>query len=169
MSAMMNSQDVFAVDHLYKEHRSTVERYLWSRCSDRATVDDVVAETFLSASLAITAGKQISAGWLITVAKRRLIDNWRLTARSPSWKFSTCDPIVESQERLIDEEQEIVLALGRLPDHYAAALRARYLHDRPVAEVADLLGVGYKAAESLLARARNAFRASLGESDNPHN
>lgn len=48
--------------------------------------------------------------------------------------------------------------LDHLPPHYAAALEWKYVDEIPVQEIAVRLGVGTKAAESLLARARRAFR-----------
>jgi RNA polymerase sigma-70 factor (ECF subfamily) len=49
-------------------------------------------------------------------------------------------------------------ALDLLPPHYARALEWKYLDELPVLEIADRLGVGPKAAESILTRARGAFR-----------
>ena len=49
-------------------------------------------------------------------------------------------------------------ALDELPPRYARALEWMYLERVPVAEVADRLEIGYKAAESLLTRARAGFR-----------
>jgi RNA polymerase sigma factor (sigma-70 family) len=51
------------------------------------------------------------------------------------------------------------MALDGLPDRYARALEWKYLDRLAVEEIATRLGVGAKAAESLLARARQAFRA----------
>lgn len=49
-------------------------------------------------------------------------------------------------------------ALDLLPPHYAQALEWKYLDELPVVEIANRLGLGQKAAESLLTRARGAFR-----------
>lgn len=48
--------------------------------------------------------------------------------------------------------------LDHVPASYARALEWRYLEGLSVDEIAGRLGVGYKAAESLLSRARGAFR-----------
>jgi DNA-directed RNA polymerase specialized sigma24 family protein len=50
-------------------------------------------------------------------------------------------------------------ALDLLPPHYARALEWKYVDRLPVAEIAARLRLGAKAAESLLTRARRAFRA----------
>ena len=49
-------------------------------------------------------------------------------------------------------------ALDHLPDRYSDVLEWKYMQELSVAEIAERLGVGYKAAESLLTRAREAFR-----------
>ena len=52
----------------------------------------------------------------------------------------------------------VQVTLDHLPRRYGDALEWKYLDGLPVEEIASRLGVGYKAAESLLARARQAFR-----------
>ena len=48
--------------------------------------------------------------------------------------------------------------LDHLPPRYADALEWKYVDELPVREIAVRLGLGPKAAESLLTRARRAFR-----------
>lgn len=48
--------------------------------------------------------------------------------------------------------------LDRLPPRYAAALEWKYIDSLPVGEIAGRLGISPKAAESILTRAREAFR-----------
>ena len=52
----------------------------------------------------------------------------------------------------------VQVALDRLPAHYGNALEWKYLENLPVKEIASRLEMGPKAAESLLTRAREAFR-----------
>lgn len=52
-------------------------------------------------------------------------------------------------------------ALDHLPDPYGDVLEWKYLEELPVDQIAARLGLGYKAAESLLTRARAAFRDSF--------
>jgi RNA polymerase sigma-70 factor (ECF subfamily) len=64
------------------------------------------------------------------------------------------------EERLLRvEEAELVhVALDRLPPSYARAVQWRYLEGLAVPEIARRLASSYKATESLLSRARKAFR-----------
>jgi len=54
--------------------------------------------------------------------------------------------------------QLVRVALDRLPPHYGDALEWKYIEDVSVNEIASRLKMGSKAAESLLTRAREAFR-----------
>jgi len=51
--------------------------------------------------------------------------------------------------------------LDRLPNRYGEALEWKYVEGRSVEEIGDRLGIGQTAAQSLLARARAAFRDGL--------
>ena len=51
--------------------------------------------------------------------------------------------------------------LDRLPSRYGDVLEWKYVEGRSVEEIGELLGVGHTAAQSLLARARTAFREAL--------
>jgi RNA polymerase sigma-70 factor, ECF subfamily len=57
-----------------------------------------------------------------------------------------------------EETRLVHAALDLLPPHYARALEWKYLDRLPVQEIAGRLRLGVKAAESLLTRARRAFR-----------
>ena len=59
--------------------------------------------------------------------------------------------------------ERVHLALDLLPAHYARALEWKYLESLPVKDIAGRLGLQPKAAESLLTRARQAFRAAYDD------
>ena len=71
----------------------------------------------------------------------------------------------EPEERLLRAEaaERVHLALDRLPPSYARAMEWRYCEGLDVAEIAHRLAASYKATESLLSRARKAFRAVYEE------
>lgn len=57
-----------------------------------------------------------------------------------------------------EEVRHVHAALDLLPPRYARALEWKYVERLPVKEIAERLRLGAKAAESLLTRARQAFR-----------
>lgn len=76
----------------------------------------------------------------------------------------TAGGTAESPERhaeLRESATHVHATLDRLPPRYQRVLEWKYLDDLPVVEIAARLGVGPKAAESLLTRARAAFREAF--------
>lgn len=79
---------------------------------------------------------------------------------------SRSDPDVEVYQGEIRRLVEV--AMDHLPALYADALEAKYVRDLTVNEIAGLVGKSPKATESILTRAREAFReifATLVEED----
>lgn len=61
-----------------------------------------------------------------------------------------------------EETREMVnMTMSQLPVHYRDALEAKYVAGRSVREIAAASSMSEKAAESLLTRAREAFRATF--------
>lgn len=59
--------------------------------------------------------------------------------------------------------EHVAVALAGLPDTYRDVLRAKYAEGHSVAEIAAACDKTPKAVESLLTRARAAFRKAFGE------
>jgi RNA polymerase sigma-70 factor (ECF subfamily) len=97
--------------------------------------------------------------WLCACCRNEIAAHFRRAGRRPKE--------VELDERVVwdppptPETAELVhAALDRLAPGYARAMEWRYLDGLEVAEIAGRLELTYKAAESLLSRARKAFRES---------
>jgi RNA polymerase sigma-70 factor (ECF subfamily) len=60
--------------------------------------------------------------------------------------------------RRADVVRAVQVTLDALPRRYGDALEWKYVLGLSVEEIAERLGLGHKAAESLLSRARQAFR-----------
>ena len=59
--------------------------------------------------------------------------------------------------RRLETTRLIQVALDKLPTHYGNALEWKYISGFSVEEIAAKLGVGFEAAQSILARAKRAF------------
>jgi RNA polymerase sigma-70 factor (ECF subfamily) len=70
--------------------------------------------------------------------------------------FTSDDP--ELALRRTELSRLVQLTLDHLPARYGDVLEWKYIQELSVDEIAERLGIGYKAAESLLTRARRAFR-----------
>ena len=73
--------------------------------------------------------------------------------------LSLDNPEHEYQRRELS--RQVHATLDQLPAKYGDALEWKYLEGAPVEEIGRRLGLGYKAAESLLTRARQAFREAF--------
>ena len=152
------------LERLYEQEVARVHGFLLARCGSRALAEDLTAEVFINAAQRFAQGRQleVTTAWLMSVAKRRLVDHWRS---------------LDSQRRRLDklrlersgdqgfdlEDDRVLAALESLSDRQRAALTLRYLDEHSVSEVADALRTTYQAAESLLARARSSFERAYGE------
>ena len=73
-------------------------------------------------------------------------------------------PVGEQPDERFDRDETrrlIQVVLDRLPERYGDVLEWKYVEGRSVEEIGARLGVGHTAAQSLLARARIAFREAL--------
>jgi len=81
-----------------------------------------------------------------------------------SIRFERDDP--ESQSVRREVARRVHLTLDHLPPRYAVVLEWKYTDGLSMKEISDRMGVSAKAVESLLSRARAAFRdgfSSLGQ------
>jgi RNA polymerase sigma-70 factor (ECF subfamily) len=68
----------------------------------------------------------------------------------------------EHNFRRLETTRLIQVALDQLPTHYGDALEWKYVYGFSVDEIAAKLGIGFEAAQSLLARAKRAFQEIYG-------
>ncbi len=136
----------------------------YARCGDASLAEEITAQTFETAARLFAQGRgsEVTPGWLTVVAKRRLIDHWRhLAARSrAAERLAGARPSpVEQSSTVLDSD--VSAALESLPARQRTVLTLRYLDDWGLNEIADGLGISYRATESLLARARRSFASAL--------
>lgn len=152
----------FALLDLYDTALPQVYGYLLARCGQRALAEDLTAETFLAAVDACRREPPpaLSVAWLVGVARHKLVDHWRRTAREQrGLRLVGNEPAADDDPW--DERLDALLArevLAELAPHHRTVLTLRYLDGLGVAEVASHLGRTVHATEALLVRARTAFR-----------
>jgi len=140
---------------------------------------DVVQATLVKAmrKLGDYRGEAALFTWLCQICRREIADHVRSQRRHADKVLLIEDSdevraALESVEappgddplRRADsaELRQLVHAvLDRLPNRYGEALEWKYVEGRSVEEIGDRLGIGHTAAQSLLARARLAFREGV--------
>jgi RNA polymerase sigma-70 factor (ECF subfamily) len=159
VSAGPEAEGVDPVVAIYSHALPQVYGYLLTRCGNVAVAEDLTAETFMAAVTAVRQADppQLTVGWLIGVARHKLVDHWRRTAREERQLALTGTAVEDPWEEQLDADAAHN-ALRRLSGHQRAALTLRYLDGLPVAEVAGCVGRSVHATETLLMRAKAALR-----------
>jgi RNA polymerase sigma-70 factor, ECF subfamily len=158
-----------ALISLYDRALPQVYGYLLPRCGSASLADDLTAETFMAAVTAVKAKavSDLSIAWLVGVARHKLVDHWRRREReerSLGTVHGGRNDVDDPWDEHVNAEQAHA-ALARLGPPQRAALTLRYLDGLPVAQVAEHLGRSVRATETLLVRARAAFRRAYEESE----
>lgn len=140
---------------------------------------DIVQQTFCRAFERLDSyrGEASLYGWISQICRNALIDrSRRQTTRPQHIRLSDDDQALERIVEAIqapDQEQPehrqarlellqvIQAALDYLPSHYGSVLEWKYIEEHSVNEIAERLDIAPKAAESLLTRARKAFREAI--------
>jgi RNA polymerase sigma-70 factor (ECF subfamily) len=149
---------------LYDEALPQVYGYLLRRCGDPSTAQDLTSETFLACAAGLSGAPPLTVGWVVGIARHKLVDHWRRLAREDRLLESLPGDLADDPwDETIDSlrAEQVLCALGA---HHRAALTLRYLDDLPVPQVANALDRTLHATEALLVRARAAFRTAYERS-----
>ncbi|HVE64843.1 MAG TPA: sigma-70 family RNA polymerase sigma factor [Mycobacteriales bacterium] len=143
--------------------------YLFNRCGRQPEVaQDLTQEVFTAAVAAIQRDSaDVDVAWLIGVARHKLVDHYRARERDDCGlrrvrlQASRDDELARWE---VEQTRDAALrALAKLAPEQSAALVLFHLDGLAIAEVAELLGKSVRATESVLVRARRAFRAKFAE------
>jgi RNA polymerase sigma-70 factor (ECF subfamily) len=143
------------------------------------TAKDVVQATLIKAMRAIDGwrGEAALFTWLCQICRRQIADHVRSQRRhatrvvliDDSDEVRAALEAIEAPDRddpfrgadRAELKRLVHAVLDRLPNRYGEALEWKYVEGRSVEEIGERLGIGHVAAQSLLARARVAFREGL--------
>jgi RNA polymerase sigma-70 factor (ECF subfamily) len=159
--------DARALELIAKRHTPMLYAVAWRMLADGAEAEDVVQETITKAWVNAASWTPVGGGlgaWLRRIATNLCLDRKRRRA------FVSDEAVPEhaddspSADALIDENrrrQAVTAAIQALPDRQRAAIVLTYHEGASNAEAAATLGLGVKALESLLVRAREGLSRQL--------
>lgn len=155
-----------AFDDVLRRYLPLVYGYFLGRLAgDAATAEDLTQDTFLAASKTWSPSITDQNAWLITIARRRLVDHIRRSVRLRRLGLRVrilADRADESRV-LTDAEERVGLALLGLRRDHQLALLLHHADGLSISEVAAQMNRSERAVESLLARARLALRRAFME------
>jgi RNA polymerase sigma-70 factor (ECF subfamily) len=162
--------DELAWRSLYDASFADLDAYVLWRCGGlRDRADDIVQETWLIAVRRIgdfDPERGLFLAWLRGIAANVLRNHFRRRTEQPLVGDDHPAPGDAELERR-EQAEQIARALIGLPERYEKVLRAKYLDRLTVEEIAARTDETPKAIESLLSRARAAFRAAYLEHQGP--
>jgi RNA polymerase sigma-70 factor, ECF subfamily len=155
-----------AVRQLYARHAVALHSYVARFCPDRASVDDIVQETFIRAWRhlpQLSADDRPVRPWLFRVARNLLIDADRAARSRPT--TVQVQPAEEGGDDMglnqILDRQLVTGALSRLSPAHRAVLVEIFYQGDSVARAARQLGIPHGTARSRLHYALRALREQL--------
>ena len=169
--------DERAFDAFFERHFSRLFRFALPRLDQDADAAEEVVQATLCKAIAGLKGYRGEAAlftWLCTICRREIAAHRERLGRSPMPTGLVEDSpeiraALDSLARILAEDPEselqrgevarlVQVTLDALPGVYGDALEWKYVQGLSVKEIAERLNLGGKAAESLLTRARQAFR-----------
>jgi len=173
LTAMSLNLDAVVADQAtfrtwYEQTLPRVYQYLLARCGhDVELAEELTQQTFVEAirRRASFDGRSEVVTWLCAIGRHKLVDHHRRSGRerqrylrlAAEWTDGGSDAWERNELR-----SGVEAGLARLPGEQRIVLVLRYLDQLSVREIASTIGRSEKATESLLSRARDAFRSVYG-------
>ena len=176
----MRAGDERAFDEFADHYIPALYRFASARLgTERELARDIVSATICKVieKLASYRGDAPFFTWLCACCRNEIAGHFRSAQGKKSVDLELADelPLAPGsalasrssgpEESLLDEESTALVhrTLDQLSPRYAAALQWKYLDGISVQEIAQRLTLGLKATESVLTRARDAFRNAYAQ------
>ena len=177
----LRAGDEAAFEAFFAEYFPRVYRFARSRLGGDDDAAEEVAQTTLVKALAKIGtfrGEAALFTWVCTLCRHEISSWFERAGRGPQVSLSDDSSdtraVLEALAALSDDDPEreyqrselsrlVQVTLDHLPSRYGEALMWKYIEGASVGEIGARLGLGYKAAESLLTRARQAFREGFAD------
>jgi RNA polymerase sigma-70 factor, ECF subfamily len=166
--------DEGAFDEFFADYFPRLFRFAVLRLRDPDAAEDIVQTSLMAAMrhLGSWRGEASLFTWLCTICRREIgawqkrtsrrvivsIEDDDASLRAALDSIGAAADAPDARLARADTGRTVQLALDHLPPRYSRALEWKYLEELSVDDIAGRLQCTPKAAESLLTRARAAFR-----------
>lgn len=159
-----------AATRFYKALAPVVKRYLTIKLPGNEEVEEITQEVFLSAldSLSLYRGEASLKTWILSIARHEVADYYRkryvhrmIEQTTPLFDSMLADintPEFEMKKRKL--RRQFMQAYKSLSEQHRDVLSYRFELGMSVKEIAVRMEMSQKATESMLYRARVAFRVA---------
>jgi RNA polymerase sigma-70 factor (ECF subfamily) len=169
----MRAGDEQAFDAFFDAYFDRVFRFALRQTGDADAAQDLAQATLVTAvrRLETWRGEAALCTWLCAICRRETLAHWERTRRQPVAhleedadmraileNIATADDTPERAAERREIAARVRMILDHLPRHYGDVLEWKYIDGCAVSEIAARLQSSPKAVESMLSRARQAFR-----------
>jgi RNA polymerase sigma-70 factor (ECF subfamily) len=153
---------------LHDEHAGVLWAYVVRLTNgDRGKAQDVVQETMLRAwrnPQVLDQSRGSARGWLFTVARRIVIDEWRTNRHKTEYVTDDLPevPVEDATEHFADREL-VVAAMRTLSEEHREVIVECYFRGSSVAQAAEALGIPPGTVKSRSHYALRALRLAIEE------
>ena len=171
----MQHNDCITLDNsslagLYQRFAPVLFAFIYRKMASREDAEDLLLEVFLAAlerPAFATLSAQEQENWLWSVARNKLIDHYRRSARRPGVQLDlVMDDLYERDEYAPEqvtlrreEYAHLRTHIEQLPELQQELLRLRFANDLRCAEIAAVLQKNEGAVRMLLSRTMKFLRA----------
>ena len=161
------SGDLSAFGQLVTRHQTSAWNVAYRFLGNTADAEDVAQEAFLRVFEARERYRPTAAfrTYLYRIVVRLCLDHLRKGRSVPTDNLFPVDDSPSAEQQLAQREQAqaVEQAIGRLPPKQRTAVVLRYYEGLSGRETAAAMETSLKAVQRLLARARTALEARLGD------
>ncbi len=156
----------YKIEDLYTEYRKKVLGYVAARVRSRADAEDICSDIFekIQRKLPDFDPSKASVGtWIFTITRNSVIDFFRRQKPQEELDENISDD-AEVDESLLSREtlSELASALRGLPEELMRIVVLRYYDNKPLTEIASLMGLSYGAIKLRHQNALVLLRRALG-------
>ncbi|HEC34897.1 MAG TPA: sigma-70 family RNA polymerase sigma factor [Chloroflexi bacterium] len=157
-----------ALAALYRRYLTPVYRYFYARTGDVQQAEDLTAQTFVAALEGLPRYRERGtfAGWLFTIAARRLADHFRQRPAAPLDDIADWPSPDPAPEALVEHAEQmacLACAVRTLSPDRAQVVALHFFAELSLSETARVMDRSRVAVKSLIHRALRDLRERLDD------
>jgi RNA polymerase sigma-70 factor, ECF subfamily len=160
-----------AFDLWMQRYERLVYRIVQNFCGNREDALDLTQTVFLKAYRGLSGFRADASSktWLLRIAHNEGVEWSRLAGRRPASADTAAiqelaePPTQESAVLALERRRQLALGLNSLAARPRTALILRYLHRRPIREIAGVLNVSETRTKNILFRGVRSLRKAVAE------
>lgn len=154
-------------EQIYLAYHGKVMGYLCARINRRAEAEDLCSEVFEKVFKRYDQydeSKSSVSTWVFTITRNTLIDHFRRVKPQEELDENLSDDSEVDEGLLANESlEELAAALKRMPEELRDLIVLRYYDNKPLTEVADLMGLSYGAVKLRHQKALGILKKALSD------